>query len=165
MYRLVKDGEIERLARGVFIRPDYAKKLPTLAQLTKAKAKSFGRKIVTYGKEAAKKLALVPEETHSMTSLSNGSSSSFRSYAHGRYYAHATSPRKMNVGNGIAGKVIKALWYLGDEFIEIDLVKDAIAHLKDADWRELYAIWHYMPYWMTDRILWLFSRKCPNSQV
>ncbi len=79
----------------------------------------------------------------------------------------------MNVGSGLVGKVIKALWYLGGEDMEMDIVENAIAHLRDADWIKLYAVWHYMPHWMTDRILWLesdrvqswlFARKNPASQ-
>jgi hypothetical protein len=162
MYRLVQSGEIQRVARGVFIRSDCQRR-PGLAEIKLVKARSFGRKIVGYGKEAAKKLGLIADRAHSMTSLSNGRSSSFRSYDHGRYFAHATSPRKMNVGNGIVGKVVKALWYVGGDDMKFEVVKDAISKLDKKDWSKLYKIWHFMPHWMVDRILFYESERVQDA--
>jgi superfamily I DNA and RNA helicase len=147
----VKSNQIVRLVRGVFIQPVRNKPMPSIEEIAQVKARSFARTSVVHRKDCAKELDIAENGNDKKKHLCSGRTSSFLSI-HGRVYSHATSPRKMNVGSGNTGRVIKGLWSIGKDDIDTKIVKKALSTLKRPDWNILFTIFHYMPHWMTDFI-------------
>ncbi|MBY0357025.1 MAG: hypothetical protein K2W82_03410 [Candidatus Obscuribacterales bacterium] len=155
LWRLVKKGEIVRVARGLFIRKGAEK--PTIKEVAEAKAKAFGRTIIAAGEEVAKKLGLIEAENISETVYAvNGRSSSFRC-GEQVIKLQGTSPRKMGLRDDDVGEVIRALWHKGKAECRPEILKDATQFLNRRERQELRDSEYLMPYWMQN--LFLFFRK------
>lgn len=126
MYRLVKEGVIHRITRGVFVRMKANGKHPyfTQREVAEIKAGSFGRKLQTHpfkkAKEIAIRLGLIKPgqkwlgecERLETTYEISGPSSSFM-YQGIRIFFKKTTRRKIQLGDSRAGLVMRALWYNG----------------------------------------------------
>ena len=107
-HRLLVEGRIVRVARGVYIKDTSAP--PSLAEIIEVKVKAFGRSIVAHGSQAARKLSGKGQDK--LVFATNGATTSFRV---GNRIVHLvrTSARKMQLGDSPVGLVVRALWYLG----------------------------------------------------
>jgi len=112
LYRLVKQGEIVRLARGVFRKGDCKVSMPTAVQVARAKAQAFARNVFSHGFDAAYRFGLRKEGNKEPTFCTTGRSSTFM-YGDTRIHFKGTSSRKVCLGNEQLALAIRALWQGG----------------------------------------------------
>lgn len=148
-YRLVKSGQIIRIARGLFIKN--TSPMPSILDVALAKAHAFGKSLALHGSQAAQQLKLCPDmgSQDEAVYACSGSSSSFR-FGNTRVRFIASSPRKIALGNELAGLAIRALWYLGKLNCSAQLVCDALAQFNRNDRQALREKIKIMPAWLTD---------------
>ena len=147
LYRLVKCGEIIRLARGVFVRHDWGLALPSALELATVKADSFARKILTHGADAAKALGLVALGNKEPTYITSGRSSSFR-FGDTVIHFKGSSPRKMCRGDRQEALLIRSLWHLGSEECKPSAVSTARSSIGRYERQVLRQSGSMMPAWM-----------------
>ena len=110
--RLVGDGVIHRLARGVFVRDLSAD--PTMVQIVEAKLKAWSGTVAIHAKKILGSFHL---ETgyYDNVFVKDGSSSSFDTIR-GRVFMKNQCARKMRLYQDKVGKVAMALWHLRTNF-------------------------------------------------
>lgn len=147
LYRLVKRGYIERLAFGVFIKPDPSGRTVVSALVVaRVKAESFGKKLISHARDAACKLGMASPGKELSFAIS-GSSSSFR-FGDDVIRMRQTSQKKIIVGDKDVGVVIRALCYLGKAVCTRSVIAAATAQLDRAGRAELRMRGSFMPAWL-----------------
>jgi Family of unknown function (DUF6088) len=149
LYRLVKSGRIIRLAWGLFMKEEYDGPPPTTLEVAKAKAKAFGRKIISDAADAAKRLGLTSFGNERTTYAINSGSSSFK-YKQQVIEFKGISARKLLLGDELVGQSIRALWSLGKINCDQILVSLAMAQFSRSERKQFRQSFHLMPSWMTD---------------
>jgi hypothetical protein len=149
LYRLVKRGQLIRVARGVFIK-DGAKN-PSLEEVAKRKAIAFGRKIRTHCADIAKELKLTAQGNLEPTFATNGRTSAF-SFEGKKIHFKSIGSRKWGLGKSRAGGVLRALWYLGKQLCQPELIMKAMLYLNRPDKQEIKTAAALMPAWLTDNL-------------
>ncbi len=146
LYKLVKSGVIERLARGVFVSVAKRKASYTSEEIAAVKARSFGRKTFDHGSSLASMRQLPVDELKNYFALTRSSTSFFTT--NGRIRMRIASGRKEHLAHTTPGDIIRALWHLGNGVCTLNLVKQVVtlwnknevsAILREASW---------MPYWL-----------------
>jgi hypothetical protein len=150
--RLVKRGDIRRLAWGLFMRNDAAVPMPSMRNIAMEKAKAFGRQIILDGSEAARLLGLVVSGNQKVVYATNARSSSFR-VNNIRIYFKGVSARKMLLGDTAVGLAIRALWQLGKNACQAKDIESATIKFNRLDRQQLRQSRYLMPFWMSD-LLW-----------
>jgi hypothetical protein len=143
--RLVKNGEVIRVARGLYIKPNSP--FPSVAEVALAKAAAFRRTIVIHGSQAAAFLKLVERSDNEHLFAVNGCSSSFR-FGNQVIRFISTTARKMHLGDSKSGLAISALWYLGKRLCTMEIVSMALASFGRTDRKQLEKHADLMPEWM-----------------
>jgi len=147
--RLVKIKVIKRIARGVFIKR--RSKTPSAWQIANAKARAFGKRIVTHGKEIARELSLVvSNEKPQLVYLVEGRTSSFRSAA-GRIYMRGVVAKKMFGGETPVGRIVRAICSIGREITVAQLDK-AIMLVHPSEHHLLLKAGRWMSWWLYDAV-------------
>jgi hypothetical protein len=117
--RLVEEGEIERLARGVFVRPKKSRfigtVMPEVSEVVEVIAKSHGETIQVHGAEAARRFKLSTQMPTSPVFYTSGPSRSLRVGNITVKLMHTTSHRRLQFAGKKTGLALSALWYLGKE--------------------------------------------------
>jgi hypothetical protein len=147
--RLVKNGEIRRLAWGLFMRDDLNLAMPSALAVATEKAKAFGKQIVMDGVEAARQLGLVAFGNQQITYATNGRSSSFK-YKQARINFKGISARKISLGDSASGLAVRALWQLGKDNCRLREVKLALGSLNLPGRQQFRQSQQLMPAWMTN---------------
>jgi len=148
LYRLVKIGRIIRLAWGLFIKNDF-RKMPSVLQVAREKAKAFGRRIMIEGADAAKLLGFKAFGNERTTYAILGHSSSFR-YGNIAVYFKGVCPRKMSLGDDAVGIAVKAMWRLGKEYCQQNSLMPITGRFARHDRLQFKQSFHLMPAWMAD---------------
>jgi len=153
--RFVKRGRIIRVAHGVFMKAGSYR--PSVLKVAKAKAKSFGKSIVSHGADLANKFALARTPIHNRkrthTFWVNGPSSSFR-YGKLTIRFISATPRKMHGGESKTAQLTRAVWYIGKENFD-EWAHWAIGEARSkqdfrrADIEELHQSGSWMTGWMS----------------
>jgi hypothetical protein len=156
--RLVMNGEIIRVARGLFIKPRAPK--PSILDVAIAKAKAFKKTIATHGSSAARILKIADNSNQEYLFACSGHSSSFR---YGKIVIRfiGTSARQMHLGNEPVGLVIRALWYLRKEICDIHTASQAVRSFGRIERQQLRESLDIMPDWMKCCFATLLSRGSP----
>lgn len=148
--RLVRDGEIQRLARGVFARPKVSPYVgtvhPDVLAVVQAIARRNGETIQIYGAEAARRFKLSTQVPTVPVFHTNASSRTLRIGNITVRMIHTSNRRRLQLSGEPAGAALSALWYLGKDnvtgetvaAIESVLGPAGFARLRSAD----------MPAWM-----------------
>jgi hypothetical protein len=110
LWRMVKNKEIYRLARGVFVKNLSGD--PTLQQIVEAKLKAFCGKIAIHASKILSAF-FVAEDDVDFTFAKDGSSSSFETIK-GRAILKNQCARKMRLYQEEAGRAAMALWHRGN---------------------------------------------------
>lgn len=148
--RLVKSGLIDRIARGVFAKQDpVTPVLFSIKDVATAKAESFGKVIVSYGKDAAAKLGLCYPRPGEHLFFTSGSSSTFR-YGPNLVRFKRCCPRKILLGESKVGLLVRAVTYLGRSATTPQLIMKACQILDRTSRRELRQRASFMPAWLSD---------------
>ncbi len=149
--RLVKSGEITRVARGIFVRPKeipyVGKSLPEPKEIAEVIAQTSGETIGLNGAEAARLLQLSTQMSMKPVFYTTGNT---RRIKVGNLYIvlKHVSPRKLVKPNTIVGLVISALWYLGKENVTYHEVEKIKQQLNMEQFAEVIENIHNMPAWM-----------------
>lgn len=147
-HRLVVEGRIIRLARGVYMK-ETARRMPSLAEIIEVKVASFNRKIVIHGSKAASKLTEKGRNEQTLVFASNGATSSFRV---GNLVVHLVraSARKMQSGDSPTGLAIRALWHFGKRVCNVEVAAKMVWEFQQNDRKELRLSAPLMPQWLRD---------------
>ena len=152
--RIVEEGEIERLSRGVFVRPKRSRfvgaVLPGVAEVVRAIARDSGETVQVHGAEAARRLGLSTQAPTVPIFHTSASSRSIRIGNTTVRMVHTSNRRRLQFAGEPSGLALAALWYLDKDnatpeavaTIESAIGPEEFARLRSAD----------MPAWMADAL-------------
>ncbi len=152
--RIVAAGGIERLSRGVFVRPRKSRFVgnvhPGVAEVVRAIARDNGETVQLHGAEAARRLGLSTQAPMEPVYHTSASSRPIRIGSTTVRMIHTSNRRRLQFAGEPAGLGLAALWYLGRDNatpgavarIEAAIGPEAFARLRSAD----------MPAWMADAL-------------
>lgn len=152
--RLVEQGEIERLARGVFVRPRrnryVGNVLPGVAEVVRVLASARGETVQIHGAEAARRLGLTSQAPITPVYHTSASTRSIRIGNVRVKMIHTSNPRRLQFAGEPAGLALAALWYVGKG----DATSDTVDTIRSAIGPEAFARLRsaQMPAWM-DKLL------------
>ncbi|CDH20040.1 conserved hypothetical protein [Xenorhabdus bovienii str. kraussei Quebec] len=124
--RLVEKREIERVARGVFVRPKtnrfIGKVQPEVAKVLEMITRQNGETIQIHGAEAVRLFKLSTQIPATPIFYTSGSSRQLRIGNRKVKLVHTSSQRKLQYAGTKIGMAISALWYLGKEAVTPEVV-------------------------------------------
>lgn len=151
--RLVKAGQIDRVARGIFIRSKenrYVGKVPpSPAAVVAAIAKHQGAQVEVHGAEAARYFGLSTQVPVRPIFSTTGNPRRFK-MGNLEVTMRAQRPRKLQLAGTLAGKALAALWYLGKGQVDTQVLANIRRQLPPAEFDALVASAPHMPGWMAD---------------
>lgn len=154
--RLVKAGAIERVTRGVFVRPEVSrfvgKVMPEPQKVAETIAKATGTTVQVHGAEAARRLELSTQVPMQPVFLTSGPSRRVQVGGMQIRLQHSCV-RKLALAGRPAGLAISAMWYLGKVAVTPAIVERIRRKLGPSDFAELKAATSVMPAWMSDAIM------------
>lgn len=151
--RMVKAGEIERVARGIFVRSKkiayLGKVLPESREIAETVAKASGETIAPHGAEAARMLHLSTQMPVKSIFYTTGHTRHIK-VGNLEIILQHISPRKLVKPGTAIGLVISALWYLGKINVNEDVIDKIKRQLKPKQFDELFEYTSQMPAWMAN---------------
>ncbi len=128
--RLVEDGMIRRVARGLFDYPRVNPALgghlsPDIDQVAQAVARKFRWKVIPEGALAANQLGLSQQVPAKIVYLSNGPTKKTQVGKRAIHFKHAR-PKELAVETHTSALIVQALRYMGREGVD----SNAIEHLR-----------------------------------
>jgi hypothetical protein len=152
--RMVKNGEIVRLAWGVFVRADHpAVESITDREIATEKADAFGKRLMLLQRDVAVDQGLPVKPNHQVVFEVDGRSSKFRLLHKGRdVVLKGTSARKMLLGDQAVGKAIRGLCELTERGLDTDSLRKIWTRLKRSERVEFRTKARWMPHWLSDFI-------------
>jgi hypothetical protein len=155
LLRLTEDGLIQRVARGVYVRPrvsEYVGKVPPEPLLiAKAKTKIEGESIIVSGAEAARRLGLSTQMSVRDVFLSTGVGRKFKALGRPVVIRHV-SARKVKPNAGKVTLASAALSYLGRDLVTSDVIQQIRNKLTASEFEELRAYSRTMPEWIQKQL-------------
>lgn len=147
--RLVKEGSIERITRGVFMRPKESpfigKTMPDISKVVEVMAKDHGETVQVHGAEAARQFKLSTQVPTIHVFYTSGPSRKLKIGKLSVVLKH-TSQRKLLLAGKRAGLALSALWYLGKENVNTKTLHAIQAGLSEKEFETLKNT--DMPIWM-----------------
>jgi len=153
--RLTKSGVIQRLTRGIYVRPEVSrfvgKVMPEPMQVAQTVAGSSGAVIQVHGAEAALRLELTTQVPTQPVYMTSGPS---RRMLIGQMEIRLqhVSRRKLALVGRPAGLALSAMWYLGKVDVTPALVEKIRIKLGSSEFEALKGAASSMPAWMSDAI-------------
>lgn len=163
--RMVKLGEIEPLSRGVFVRKTKATaaEMPSATEMVKFLTALTGEVISIHGAEAARKLGLTTQVPMNQIYYTTGNNRKIK-FRNRIVVLKHISPRKLIAHGNIVGEAILALWYLGKEVVNIEMISQLKNQLKSQDFKALQKEIPRMPAWMAN-IFYLYLKKHTHENI
>lgn len=153
LHRLVKLGELRRVARGIFVKPKQiatlGETLPSASEITSILAESTGEIIVIHGSEAARQLQLSTQVPMRLVFYTSGNTRTLKIANRTVKLIHANPSRLVAPGTK-AGLVISALQYLGRNHVTTKTIKTIQQHLSPSEFKAVTQLVTRMPAWMAD---------------
>ena len=152
--RIVADGGIERLSRGVFVRPRTSRFVgtvhPGVAEVVRAIARDNGETVQVHGAEAARRLGLSTQAPMEPVFHTSASSRPIRIGSTTVRMIHTSNRRRLQFSGEPAGLALAALWYLGRD----NATPEAVARIEAAIGPEQFQKLRSadMPAWMADAL-------------
>lgn len=151
--RMVKAGLIERVTRGVFVRPEISryvgKVMPEPLKVAQTLAKSTGAVVQVHGAEAARRLELTTQVPVQSVFSTSGPSKRIRVGKMEIRLQHVSS-RKLALAGRPAGLALAALWYLGKGEVSATTIAKIQSKLASNEFEVLKSSTSAMPAWMSD---------------
>ena len=148
--RLSADGEIRRLAHGVFVRPRTNRfvgaVMPDLHEVVEAIARGNGETLQIHGAEAARRFRLTTQVPTAPVFHTSGSTRTIRVAGTAVRMVHTANRRRLQFAGEPTGAAISALWYLGKDNVTPETVATIEAALGPAEFEKLRSA--DMPAWM-----------------
>lgn len=149
--RLAKNGEITRVARGIYVRPIAAPFvgtiLPETEEVIATLSKNTGEAIAVSGAEAANRLALSTQVPIKKVFLTTGTTRHIKVGSQEVLLKHV-SPSKIIAPGSKVGLAITALWYLGKSNVNETILRKLQQQLTPRELTAFYKEIHHMPRWM-----------------
>ena len=152
--RFVEEGLIDRVARGVFVRPKTSKfvgrVMPSIAQVINAMATSSGETLQIHGAEAVRRFQISTQMPVKPIYYTNGASREITVCNTKVRLTHTSSAKKLQHAGTNVGAAISALWYLGKDNVgkrEVLLIKKG---LSEVEFKRLCA--SRLPNWMSEAL-------------
>ena len=154
--RLVKQNIIRRLDRGIYDFPKKHSSLgllsPSVNDLAKAVAAQTGDIIFPSGAVSANYLSLSTQVPARPVFMTNGTSRIKKIAGRHVKLQHARIPITAKISDK-ANFVLQALYYLGKNSIDDDVILKCAKHLNQKDFKNMSSVLSRIPGWMTDIIL------------
>jgi Family of unknown function (DUF6088) len=154
--RLVKAGVIERVARGVLVRPETSRfvknVMPEPLKVAQSIANATGAVVQLHGAEAARQLGLTTQVATQPVFLTSGPSRRIRVGSIEIQLQHVCM-RKLALAGQPAGLALAAMWYLGKTEVTSAVIEKIRQRLSESDFLALKAATHAMPAWMSSAII------------
>ena len=135
MSRMVKEGEIVRVAKGMYVRPKSLPSVPSIKaiaspeQVAKAWAKERGFKLASQGLEAAYKLGFQTQAPVKTVLWSNGPTREF-TVGHATVTVRHVSAKKLRWLGRPEGMLLRSIAVTNAETIEVGAIKTALKRLS-----------------------------------
>lgn len=130
--RIVHEGEIDRLSRGVFVRPRknrfVGKVFPGVGDVVRAIARDRGETVQVHGAEAARRFGLTTQAPTTPVFHTSASSRSLRIGNATVRLVRTANRRRLQFAGTPAGLALAALWYLGRD----NVTPKTVVKLKSA---------------------------------
>lgn len=151
--RLVKAGIIERVTRGLFIRPEISrfvgKVMPEPIKVAQAIAKATGTIIQIHGAQAAYQLELSTQVPTQPVFSTSGPSKRIRVGKMDIRLQHVCQ-RKLVLAGQPAGLALAAMWYIGKRDVTPSVIEKIRRKLSGDEFEILKSVTSSMPAWMSD---------------
>lgn len=153
--RLTRRGKITRLTSGIFVRPKensyVGRVLPEPNKIVEAYAHSIGATIQVHGAEAARLFGLTTQAPTQHVYYTSGPSKQFKV---GKliFILKHVSQRKLVFAGTRIGLAISALWFLGKEHVNPQVIETILKNLTQAEKEALHSAIPSMPGWMSKAI-------------
>ena len=151
--RLARAGFVERVVRGVYVRPEVSKYvgkvMPEPFKVAKAIAREHGETVQVHGAEAARRRGLSTQVPAQPVFLTSGPSRHLR-LGNLEVVLKKVSSNKLALANRPAGLALTALWYLGKEHVNAAVLETIETKLPPEEFEALRAARNVMPAWMAD---------------
>jgi hypothetical protein len=151
---LIKEGEIRRLARGVFIKDGVAPKRKVQPiEVAFAKAKAWGKQIFESTISDPRFMFGQPNvlqrgsDEAALEFRTSGRTSSFLLVSGQRIIFRGQGPRKLSLPDSTVGQVARELWEAGRESAR-QVLRNALAVFKVTEKNELLAQFRLLPGWL-----------------
>ena len=150
--RMVKDGIIRRIGRGIFDFPNTNPALggqlsPDIDQAANALARKFRWSVLPFGNLAANRLGLSQQVPAKIVYLSNGPTKEHRIENRVIYFKHAR-PKEIYADSYISGLVVQALRYFGKDRVGDEMIAYLNQKLSHNEKNELLETIHYGTEWI-----------------
>jgi hypothetical protein len=154
--RLVKEGAIRRIGRGLFDYPRTNPKLgiqlsPDMDQIAKAVARKRGSRLQRSGAFAANALGLTTQVPGRQVYLTDSSSAKVRFGKQTLTMKHV-APKGIPSGDKVTGPVMQALQFIGRDGLTDDVLKRLRGTLSDRDKKRLLKQSRYAVGWLSDAV-------------
>jgi len=153
--RLVKQGEIARISRGVFVRPKRSRYvgevMPEPSKVAQAIARAHGETVQVHGAEAARLLGLTTQMALQAVFYTSGPSRELKLGNLPLILKHVAR-RKLALSGRPSGLALSALWYLGKEQVTKGTIKTIREKLTPQEFEEFKAEAPSMPAWMANTL-------------
>ena len=148
--RLAANGEIRRLAQGVFVRPRTSRfvgtVMPDIHEVVEVIARNNGETLQIHGAEAARRFRLSTQVPTAPVFLTSGSTRTIRVAGIVVSMIHTSNRRRLQFAGEPTGAAISALWYLGKDNVTPETVATIEAALGPSESKKLRSA--DMPAWM-----------------
>ena len=149
--RLAREGEIERVSRGVFVRPRenrfIGKVLPGVSEVIEAKARNSGETLQAHGAEALRFFKLSSQVSVNPVFYTNASSRKLKVGNIEVSLIHTSNHRLLQFAGEKVGLAISALLYLGKGHVSPQVLKQINSQLSSEEMVKLRSA--NLPAWMT----------------
>lgn len=153
--RLVRAGSIERVTRGVFVRPEVSryvgKVLPEPLKVAETIARTTGSIVQVHGAEAARRLELTTQVPNQPVFSTSGPSRRIHVGKMEIRLQHVCQ-RKLTLAGRPAGLALAAMWYLGKSEVTPSLIENIRRKLSGDEFEALKSATSSMPAWMSDAL-------------
>jgi hypothetical protein len=157
LWLMVKSGFLQRLARGVFVKAGFHPISPPAEEVAQTKARAFGKQITNHGMVLSSQVEPQTDPTNKQVFAVDASTSKFR-YGEIIIYLRKTCPRKIALQDTFVGKTTRALWYLGKQATNDDLIAASKKDWNRADKEEAELDAQWLPAWLNKYFLRITPR-------
>jgi hypothetical protein len=147
IYRLVHvTRELVRVSQGQYVKRSRTTPV-TLIEVVTCRAKAFGREIIQSAREIAFQRGVIQTPGPPNVFHTNGRTSKFR-FGDEEIFLKGVSPRKMALGDSFVGQTIRALWHLGKDAVNENLIGLATREFSINQRVEMGRLCSSMPGWL-----------------
>jgi len=151
--RLVKTGQIKRVARGVYIKSKHIASLgeisPSITEVAQTVANLTGETIGIHGAESARQLQLTTQVPMQLVFYTNGNTRTLK-IANRTVKLKHVNPSRLIAAGTVPGLILSALAYLGKENVTLETLHTIKQRISSEEFQATLKFMEHMPAWMAD---------------